>query len=177
MLSGIAGFAHAGGYSVNSNPQLEFRIGVLAHNKGPIASQTEDGPDLNFAVYYTPWTVDIAGVPVGIAGHIGGVLNLSDGTSYGYIGANTNIPLSSSGFFVEFGGGLALHDGELEVGNPDQRALGSRILFRAEASLGYKFDNGVTLSFMADHISNGGLLSSGSNAGLDTFGFRLGRAF
>lgn len=180
LLAGISSTAYGADYGINSSAKsdrFEVRGGLLAHNQGPVASSTESGPDIALALHYTPWVIDVGNVPVGIVGHVGTVLNLSSGTSYAYVGANTHIPFANSGLFFEFGGGFAVHDGNLKTANDERRALGSRILFRAEINLGYKFDNGMTLSFMVDHISNGSILSSGLNQGLDTFGVRLGQSF
>lgn len=151
----------------------EWRAGVLAHNKGPIASETEDGPDINLAYHHLLKAYSWAG----IYAHGGAVINLADGTSYVYTGLNTQHFFGESRVFFEIGGGLAVHDGDLEKKSPDRREMGSRVLFHLESSLGYNFNNGMSLSFFFDHISNGSILNNDDNRGLDTYGLRLGYSY
>lgn len=151
----------------------EWRAGVLAHNKGPIASETEDGPDINIAYHHFLTEYSWAG----IYAHGGAVINLADGTSYIYTGLNSQTFFGDSPFFFEIGGGFAVHDGDLEKESPERREMGSRVLFHFETSLGYNFSNGMSLSFYFDHISNGSILNDDDNRGLDTYGLRLGYSY
>ena len=159
-------------------PQFELRGGVLAHNRGPVASHTESGPDLNAALHVLLFDTDALGFPIGFYGHVGGVLNLGHGTSYAYSGLNAQVPFGSSGFYAEFGGGFAVHDGNLKRTTAHRRAMGSRVLFRGMLGLGYRINERWSLTATVDHISNGGILgSSRHNKGLDTFGLRIGYSF
>jgi len=162
------------GISAFELPKSETYFGVLAHNKGPIASETEDGPDLNLAYHHrlTDWYW--GDTPWGLYGHGGAVINLSNGTSYAYAGMNTLTPISRSKWFYTLGAGFAVHDGDLEKESGDRRELGNRTLFRLETSLGYQFNPKLSLAFVFDHISHGSLLHDDNNRGLDTFGLRLG---
>lgn len=149
----------------------ELRLGALAHNKGPIASETEDGPDLTLAYYHRlkqyGWGTLFA--------HGGAVINLADGTSYIYTGLNPQWSLGGSPLYVEVGAGFALHNGDLEKKTDNKREMGSRLLFHIEFNLGYQINEHYSLGLFFDHISNGSILNNNNNRGLDTYGLRLGR--
>ncbi|AKH69909.1 Lipid A 3-O-deacylase (PagL) [Spongiibacter sp. IMCC21906] len=168
LLSLLCSLAHSAEYNKH-----EWRLGLLAHNKGPIASETEDGPDINIAYHYLMKAYSWGGA----FAHGGAVINLADGTSYVYTGLNTQIPFGESPFFFEVGGGFAIHDGDLEKKSKERREMGSRVLFHFESSFGYNFNNGMSLSFFFDHISNGSILNDDDNKGLDTYGLRLGYSY
>jgi lipid A 3-O-deacylase len=56
--------------------------------------------------------------------------------------------------------------------------LGSRVLFREQIALGYRWSEEWSGHIFAEHLSHGNILVSGRpNEGLDTFGFRLARHF
>ena len=154
-------------------PERIVFLGALAHNKGPIASETEDGPDANIAYHQLLKRFDNAG----LYGHGGAVINLSDGTSYAYLGGTGRLGFGASPLYGEIGGGFAVHDGDLEKKSANRRELGSRILFRFEISLGYQITEAVSASLFMDHISNGSILNNDDNRGLDTYGLRLGYSF
>ncbi|MBB3047162.1 hypothetical protein FHR99_001398 [Litorivivens lipolytica] len=158
-------------------PSKEAYFGVLAHNKGPIASETEDGPDINLAYHLLLTDWQWGDTPWGLYGHGGAVINLSNGTSYVYAGLNTLAQIGQSDWFYTIGAGIAVHDGDLEKESPDRRELGNRTLFRLETSLGYQFNPDLSLSFVFDHISHGSILHDDNNRGLDTYGLRLGWLF
>ncbi|HCS28078.1 MAG TPA: acyloxyacyl hydrolase [Spongiibacteraceae bacterium] len=163
---------HAATVHAREFNQHELRFGALAHNKGPIASETEDGPDVTVAYQYLLNAYDWGGLFV--AG--GAVANLSNGTSYLFSGLNTQFPFGESPYFFELGFGLAIHDGDLTKKSNDRRELGSRVLFHTAMSVGYQFSNDMTASFYFDHISNGEILNDDDNRGLDTYGLRIGFA-
>ena len=170
-------FAFSSSASAFEMPHQEVRIGLLAHNKGPIASETEDGPDINIAYHQRFAKVDWGSTIVGFFGHGGAVVNLADGTSYIYAGINSMNAFGDSNWYFELGGGFAVHDGDLEKKSEDRREMGSRVLFRFETSIGYQFENEMSLSFFFDHISNGSILNDDDNKGLDTWGLRWGWVF
>ena len=165
--------APAVGHTTEDYRNHEWRFGILAHNKGPIASETEDGPDINIAYHHLLKNYDWTGLYL----HGGAVINTADGTSYAYSGLNTQFLFGSSPFYYELGGGLAIHDGDLEKKSENRRELGSRVLFHLEMSLGYNLANGMSLGFYFDHISNGSILNNDDNRGLDTYGIRLGYSY
>lgn len=165
--------ANAESTNTNSLPERIVFFGGLAHNKGPIASETEDGPDVNFAYHHLLKRFDNSG----LYAHGGAVINLADGTSYAYIGGTGRLTFGASPFYGEIGGGFAVHDGDLEKKSKNKRELGSRILFRFETSLGYQISDALSASLFMDHISNGSLLNNDDNRGLDTYGLRIGYSF
>lgn len=153
-----------------AEPAGELRLGLLAHNKGPIASETEDGPDITLA-YYHPLKQYRWG---GLYAHLGAVINTADGTSYLFSGLNPKWQLGASPWYFESGFGLASHDGDLEKESPKRREMGSRTLFHIEFTLAYQLSTCCSAGLYMDHISNGSILNDNNNRGLDTYGIRLG---
>jgi lipid A 3-O-deacylase len=67
---------------------------------------------------------------------------------------------------------------EFRVRQNTEIDLGSRILFREQIALGYRWSEQWSGHLFAEHLSHGNILVSGRpNEGLDTFGFRLARHF
>lgn len=142
----------------------EIRFGVLAHD--PLR-QKESGVDLNAELFFDSWTSgswELRPV-IGVTGSLNG------DTSQAYLGIVYGGPIFDSVFF-EFGGGGSIHNGKLETSDPNRKELGSRVLFRAEASVGVMLTETMSLSLYADHISNAGIEER--NEGLETAGLRLG---
>lgn len=151
----------------------DFRIGILAHNKGPIASQSEDGFDVNLA-YHSLLSKNTFGWDgFKSSWHLGAVFNSEGNTSYVYSGLLGRHDFGESNWFLEFGGGLAVHNGNIDDYSDDRRRMGSTLLFRAELGLGYQINPNYSLQFVADHISNGEIFAKDHNQGLDTYGIRL----
>jgi hypothetical protein len=73
-----------------------------------------------------------------------------------------------SAFFFSTGLGLALHDGRLDTDSANQKALGSRVLFRIPIEVGYALNLHHRIILAFDHMSNAGLASP--NEGMDTLG-------
>ena len=80
-----------------------------------------------------------------------------------------------NGFFVNSGGGLAIHNGHLESDDSNKKQLGSRVLFRVPIEFGFTIREHHRISFMFDHISNAYLATP--NEGMDTIGLRYGYQF
>jgi len=91
---------------------------------------------------------------------------------YGGIIWELNFP---NGFFLAAGLGAAVHNGELDTDDKDEKSLGSRVLFRIPIEFGYQVTARHSLSILFDHVSNAGLASP--NEGLDTIGIRYGYTF
>lgn len=67
---------------------------------------------------------------------------------------------------------------EFRVRQNTEIDLGSRVLFREQIALGYRWSEQWSGHLFAEHLSHGNILVSGRpNEGLDTFGFRLARHF
>ncbi len=112
--------------------------------------------------------------------HVGGMGNVSDGTSYAYAGAVWTVNFDH--VFAEVFGGGAVHNGPLESPDPGRQnepSLGCRELFHVGGNVGYRFDQNWSVMITLDHISNGkGVLSDcRANGGLSLVGLRVGHSF
>ena len=69
--------------------------------------------------------------------------------------------------------GFGLDDDKIHSPNnvvTDKKELGSNILFREAAEIGWNFYGKDSISLRFDHISNANLWGEDANEGLDTFG-------
>ena len=153
----------------------ELRFGILAHNKGPIASSTESGAQVNMEARFR--SPDIFKIILEPRPTIGASINTAGDTSFAYAGLTWG-GFVWKGLFVEGFFGMAVHDGWLESNDPDppRRLLGSRVLFREALEIGYRFLDSHSVSFMIDHYSNAGWIAE-RNQGNDDFGLRYGYKF
>ncbi len=160
----------------------EVKTGVLAHDVGFLGHHVEGGADVNLEMLFT--SPDILGVIGSPRPHIGADINTSGHTSDGYFGLTWGITLiqglfgPGDGIFANGSLGGAIHDGSPLTGAtqpPGQKLLGSRILFRESAELGYQVNPRVSISALLDHISNANLAPR--NAGITSAGARLGFKF
>ena len=160
----------------------EVKIGVLAHDIGFLTHHVEGGADLNLEVLFpAPDLLTIIGSP---RPHIGADINMSGNTSDGHFGLTWGWTLLPSLFgggavFVNGSLGGAVHDGftgtKTSVAPPGRKLLGSQVLFRESAELGYQITPMVNISAILDHISNANLAPR--NAGITSAGARLGFKF
>lgn len=157
----------------------EVKIGGLAHDVGFLTHHVESGADVNVEILFTP--PDVLSVIGSPRPHIGADINTAGNTSDGYFGLTWGVkPLQ-----ILFGGddrvfangslGGAIHDGYIDTGPTDRKLLGSRILFRESAELGYQITPTISISALLDHISNADL--GRHNAGITSAGGRLGFKF
>lgn len=79
-------------------------------------------------------------------------------------------------FFVEFGAGGTVHDGDLHADDTSGPKLGCRLLFREYAAAGFRFDEHWNLSATVEHASHAELCD-GPNDGLTRAGLALGYKF
>lgn len=152
----------------------ELRLGVLAHNIGPIASAREDGVQINAELRFaTPPLFEYILSP---RPHLGASINTVGDTSFLYLGLTWTWDITD-GLFLDFSFGGTVHDGWLDSHepDPDRRLMGSRLLFRESLELGYRFLDHHSLSLMLDHASNAGLAEK--NQGNDDVGLRYGYRF
>ena len=160
-------------------PIDEFKIGGLAHDVTFLGSHVEGGADVNLEILFTP--PDILRVIGSPRPHIGADINTSGNTSQGYFGLTWGIVLIQSlfgagdGVFVNGSLGGAIHDGYIDTAPAGRKRLGSRILFRESAELGYQLTPNTSVSAIVDHISNANL--GNHNAGITSAGARLGIKF
>jgi len=122
--------------------------------------------------------------------YIGGSYNLEGNTSYGGGGLLWRQGFGNK-FYGDFSFGLVIHNGNLEFDRPTTPAeslifqeqtrenieFGSRILFRQQVALGYRFNETYSTEFFIEHLSHGRILSSRSNEGLDVIGGRIAKRF
>jgi lipid A 3-O-deacylase len=160
----------------------EVKIGVLAHDIGFLTHHVENGADVNIEMLFTP--PDILSVIGSPRPHIGADINTAGNTSDGYFGLTWGIMLiqnlfsSGDGIFANGSLGGAVHDSSPLTGDtapPGHKLLGSRILFRESAELGYQINPAINASAFLDHISNANLAPR--NAGITSAGARLGFKF
>jgi lipid A 3-O-deacylase len=157
----------------------EVKAGVLAHDVGFLGHHLEKGPDVNLEMLFTPpELLAIIGSP---RPHIGADINTAGKTSDGYFGLTWGIMLIQNlfgygdGIFANGSLGGAVHDGYLNSGPPNRKLLGTRVLFRESAELGYQLVPGINISALLDHISNANI--GHHNMGITSAGARLGFKF
>lgn len=124
---------------------------------------------------------------------IGGSVNTEGSTHQGYAAFDWQY-LFETGIFVGASLGAIGHTGNLHQATvpcvageictlPGNRkyvdsgdpSLGSRVLIRQAAEIGYKFENGLLVSVVGAHMSNAGLAKD--NDGMDFVGVRFGYWF
>lgn len=157
----------------------EVKIGALAHDIGFLTHHVETGANVNIEMLFTP--PDLLRVIGSPRPHLGAEINTSGNTSNGYFGLTWGITLiqglfgAGDGIYANGSLGGAIHDGHIDTAPPNRKRLGSRILFRESAELGYQINPAISVSAILDHISNANL--SGRNAGITSAGARLGVRF
>ena len=166
-----------------ANAQLklvdEVKVGALAHDVGFLGHHIETGADVNLEMLFTP--PDLLAVIGSPRPHIGADINTDGHTSDGYFGLTWGIMLIQNlfgfgdGVFANGSLGGAIHDGHIDSAPATEKRLGSRILFRESAELGYQINPVVNISALLDHISNANL--GRHNAGITSAGARLGFKF
>ena len=166
-------------FSSPSQAQLvsEIRGGVLFHDVPDLWSgfQIEpSGADINVEVVFAP----VAPAPFGgtFLPAIGGTINTRGDTSHIYADLRWRYE-GQTGWFFETGLGVAVHDGEINIVDPNAKALGSRALFHIPAEIGLRLNETTSLSVYFEHTSNAGLGVDGINEGMDRLGVRLGYRF
>jgi lipid A 3-O-deacylase len=157
----------------------EVKAGILAHDVGFLGHHLEKGPDVNLEMLFTP--PDLLAVIGSPRPHIGADINTAGKTSDGYFGLTWGIMLIQSlfgagdGVFINGSLGGAVHDGYINSGPPDRKLLGTRVLFRESAELGYQLVPGISMSALLDHMSNANI--GRHNMGITSAGARLGFKF
>lgn len=169
----------------------EVRLGVTEHDVSIFGLGANKGKENSVAIT-ADWifedldALSFIGSP---QPYIGGTYNLGGKTSYGGGGLLWRANLFDR-LYAEYGFGAVIHDGTREVPNPTpaftpeeidfirfrevrEIEFGSRVLFRNQIALGYRIDRTWAVESYIEHLSHGRILSSGSNEGLDTYGFRL----
>lgn len=151
-----------------------IRIGVLAHDVNHLwsGSRAEGGADINAEIVFNQPSFSI--LSGRLLPNIGLSINSHKDTSRIYAGCIWEF-LIGSVFFANSGLGLAVHNGDLDSDDENNKQLGSRLLFRIPIEIGLSWREHHRFSLMFDHISNAYLASP--NEGLDTIGVRYGFQF
>ena len=163
----------------------ELKVGGLAHDVTFLGRHLEGGADANIEVLFTsPDFLSVIGSP---RPHLGGDINTAGNTSDGYFGLTWGVfPLQTwfqpppgylflNNIFLNGSLGGAIQDGFVDTAPPGRKRLGSSVLFRESAELGYQFTPIISASALLDHISNANL--GRHNAGITSAGARLGFKF
>jgi len=154
---------------------IELKLGVMAHDIGILGHQKEDGVDGNAEVLWlSPKWLSWLGSP---RPHVGTHINTHGDTSQIYGGLTwTYEPAALDPVWGAFAFGGAVHNGETgTTTNPDEKELGSRVLFRLGLELGYNVTERTSVSVLYDHVSNANLADQ--NEGLNNLGLRVGIRF
>ncbi len=180
---GLGGAAQAG----------EIFGGVYAHGVGNKQSQ-EGGADLMAGVR----SERIEGLWWLFKPSVHGMVSFNTAVDTHFIAAGLNWPipiLHSERWYIRPGIGLAYTTGEADIGNAfdpgvsaAERArrarlsatridFGSSVLFEPELALGYRINDAWKVEASFVHLSNGQILHSGKNQGLDDVGVRVSRRF
>jgi lipid A 3-O-deacylase len=157
----------------------EVKTGVLDHDIGFLTHHVEHGVDVNIEMLFTP--PDLLSVIGSPRPHIGADINTAGNTSDPYAGLTWGISVIQNLFrpgdsvFLTGSLGGAYQDGYIDNAPPERKRLGSAILFRESAELGYQITPVISISAILDHISNADL--GQHNAGITSAGARLGFKF
>ena len=151
-----------------------IRLGLLAHDVGGLWShaRAEGGVDVNAEIVFSKPSLKLwQGV---ILPNIGVSINSRHDTSKVYGGLLWEF-VFDNGFFINSGGGLAVHNGHLDSDDSNKKQLGSRVLFRVPIEFGLTLQERHRISILFDHMSNAYLANP--NEGMDTIGVRYGFQF
>jgi lipid A 3-O-deacylase len=181
---GLAALAIALGLSTGARADgfilSEARLGVYAHDASLFGHQKESGADIGMELLFQPIPILWEPRPV-----IGGLVNTDGETDQAYIGLTwtwdfaQNVLNDGDGFYAEATLGGGWNDGKINVTNPveqeSRKSLGSHILFREDADLGYHINPVWSVAISYNHISNADLATR--NEGINDIGVRVGMKF
>ena len=165
----------------------EVWVGGYAHGVG--TKQREGGFDTQIGIRSdridSLWFIGKPSV------HLLGSVNSNVRTDFVAGGFNWPLQIGHSNFFIRPGIGLAYTTGEADVGNAFEPGItaaekarrirvtatridfGSNVLFEPELAIGYHISPSLTVEASFVHLSNGQILHSGKNQGLDDVGARI----
>ncbi|HTZ35522.1 MAG TPA: acyloxyacyl hydrolase [Stellaceae bacterium] len=166
-------------YAVPGQIIDEVKAGLLAHDVGFLGDHIERGFDVDLEMLFTsPDFLSVIGSP---RPHIGADINTAAQTSDAFAGLTWGISVIQNlfrpGDYVFMTGSLggAYQDGYIDNAPLGRKELGSPILFRESAELGYQVTPRISVSAILDHISNANL--GQHNAGITSAGARIGFKF
>lgn len=150
----------------------EIRGGVYAHDIDFWSFNREKGPDVNAELLFV--SPDFLEPILSPRPHVGVTVNTAGDTSHAYTGLTWEFPVFGD-FFIDGSLGLSAHNGKLDTDDKDRKSLGSPVLFRLGAAVGYNITEKVNVSIQYEHMSNAYLANE--NEGMDNVGLRLGYRF
>jgi hypothetical protein len=150
----------------------EVRGGVLAHDVPIVAAgHYENGVSLNAELAFAPSLPLFGGA---IRPVLGGTFTTNQATSWAYL--DVRWEWSGSLLFFGIGVGPSIHTGDsLYYSYPQNKGLGSRILFHVPVEIGLQITPANRVSVYYEHVSNGFLVYP--NPGMDNIGLRLAHRF
>ena len=159
----------------------EVRVGVLDHD-ARFAGGREPGADIDAELLFaspvpTSWGETMPDWLAWVAKprpHLGGDLNTAGATSQVHAGLTWTIPIVSR-LTLDLNAGGSVNNGHVNPTVPDRKALGSNVLFRLAAELGWHFTPRLAVYALFEHVSNAGIARF--NESLNDVGLRFGFRF
>lgn len=147
--------------STSSTQASQIRIGI---GKSPEKNQKSVSVNVEYAGNALSFSNNIYPL-IGINRNVGGCIS----SVHGCLMLKTTLQYN---LFLEIAFGGAIHNGPLKTQKSGKykRTLGSRVLFREAANLGYIFGNKHSSSLYIDHISNASLRKP--NSGVTNIGIK-----
>jgi hypothetical protein len=180
LEAGASDLSSYGGLGAAPPPQaekqnFELRLGGFAHDlQSPERSWTDLNAEILFGAPIPSPSNSLWNILV-LRPQVGGTVNFAGKTSAIYAGLNGVLNLDR-GLFVEASFGGAANDGKTGlVAPPGYNAMGCRLSFHENASIGYRLSENWSLMGTIEHFSNAGLCDR--NRGLTNYGVRAGYAF
>jgi hypothetical protein len=179
------------GSFVDSIAQTAYYFGIDEVRLGPALSNMELLPNLyvvpdvssfnkarldaaQFDIYFrSPEIFRWIGSP---RPSIGGIVNFSGHESFVHGGIDYHVPLGTSPFYVEVGGGVGIHNGYLDNAPAGYHDLGCPVLLHWKAGLGANLNADTTLTLDWEHMSNI-VFRCHPNQGLNAIGLVIGHKF
>jgi lipid A 3-O-deacylase len=154
----------------------EVKVGLFQHDIAFLPASDEDGQAVNAEILFrSPGFLDAIRSP---RPHLGTTIALDGQTDQVYAGLTWTFRPFDGGFaplsLSAFGGG-AVHDGRIDTSNSEDKSLGSPVLFRFGAEIGWDLTEHLNASIYYSHISNAFLAHP--NEGLEHGGVRVGWRF
>lgn len=176
----------------------EIRVGVMLHDAqffdGVLGGRHGKEQSISitgeYVLDYSPGWLKWAYSP---RPYIGGSLNLGGKTSHGGAGLLWRYDFQNK-YYSDLGFGLVVHDGAVRTPDPltgtnvvevsefrrrkfTEIEFGSRVLFRTQFALGYRFNEDWAGEMTFEHLSHGQILGGPENEGSNNVGFRVAKRF
>lgn len=161
----------ATGSQVEANVK-ELRAGVMRHDvKSGLRHHYERGEDINAEVLFNEIHNRFFNCILNPMIHAGTHVNTNGATSQIYAGLTWRIDMLNP-VFLELSFGGSANNGRTSKQSSKRNALGSNVMFREGASVGWQINAIHSLSLLLDHTSNASLAKK--NPGITNIGLRYG---